>query len=104
MLSQQDSQASHTWIVDLDGIDDEELDADDNVESGITTLLVDNSEIVPSEHKIVISPNKKRVFGKKDGYIRRLERLLSDSTTTTVSSVGENVLQFCDVFPIVESL
>ena len=84
MLSEQDALASHVSIVDLDGIDDDELDLDDNVQSGVTSLYVEGSHIIPSENKIIIPKNSKRTLQATQAAGTRRRKL---STAPSVNSV-----------------
>ena len=84
MLSRLDALASHVLIVDLDGIDDDELDLDNNVQSGVTSLFVEGSEIIPSENTILIPKNSKKTLEVAQESGTRQRKL---STTPTVSSV-----------------
>ena len=84
MLSKVDALASHILIVDLDGIDDDELDLDDNVLSGVTSLFVEGSQIIPSENKIIIPKNSKRTLEVAQEAATRQRKL---SNTPSVNSV-----------------
>ena len=87
MLSEQDAMKSQTWIADLDGINDDELDLDDNVKSGITSLFVEGSEIVLSESKIIIPTNGKKVLRQNDEVTRNKRSLSVGATVNSVLAI-----------------
>ena len=91
MLSKQDARKSQTWIVDLDGIDDDELDLEDGVKSGITSLFVEGTKIVPSESKIIIPTNKRVVLEQDDG-VASDRRSLSTLSPTVHSVLAIRVI------------
>ena len=87
MLSKQDAMRSQAWIVDLDGINDDELDLDDNVESGKTSLFVKGSAIVPLENKIIIPTNRKRVLKQNDEATQNDRSLFSTPKVNSVLAI-----------------
>lgn len=64
MLSDEEDTEIKSIIVDFVGIDDKELDLDDTVESGKTTLFVDGSVVLPDENKMIVPKNGPKVFEK----------------------------------------
>jgi hypothetical protein len=63
-LQGDDAAASQCTFVIFDGLEDNELDSDTNVASGITTLHIDGAEIVNGSLKV--PKNAKKEYGKKE--------------------------------------
>jgi hypothetical protein len=90
-LQGSDVEKAGVTFVTLEGLDEKELE-DHNVISGVTTLQVEDAEIVPKKGKLKIPSNSKRKYGtaaprgKKKG-----SKKGGASDDTTNKGIGRNV-------------